>query len=293
MKILIAGAGAIGSLFGGLLSKDNEVTLWGREKHIRAVRQNGLHISGTTELTAHPSTISAPSGSYELVIVTVKCYQTRSIAEELSGHIDAEHVLSLQNGIGNTEIIQSIMGAPVITGVTTHGAEYLGPGMVRHTGQGRTFIGTLDMTQDLSSFLEEISDTFASSSINTVIAENMDKVIWMKSIVNTCINVLSTIDGVRNGELAEDSRISPLCKESVEIAKAMEVNITLEESIQEVESVINETSNNRSSMLQDINAGKKTEIDCITGVLLQHAIQKGIDAKMMKEVYKKVKSLEK
>ena len=112
MRTLVMGAGALGSLVGGLIARNDEVMLIGRKAHVLDINSNGLRITGLEELTVHPRAVGSPDLSFrpELVVLTVKSYQTSGAMKDLSGCIPAgTPVLSLQNGLGNLEAIASAL----------------------------------------------------------------------------------------------------------------------------------------------------------------------------------------
>jgi len=140
MNIVILGAGAIGSLFGALLSKKNNVLLIGRMSHVNAIRKNGLTINGKTQLNVKISaedSVDAVSFSVDLLIVTVKSYDTESAIDQAKQIIHNKTVvLSLQNGLDNITAIEHVVDRrQIIVGVTTHGAFFSKPGCIKHTGE--------------------------------------------------------------------------------------------------------------------------------------------------------------
>ena len=202
MKIIIFGAGAIGSLFGAKLAKFNEVILIGRKKHVEAIKKNGLTIEGKTKLhvEVHSETdISKVGTKPDLIILTVKSYDTLEAVTELSTLINYDTLLlSMQNGLGNIDLIKiKIDIKHVLAGVTTHGAVFSKPGTITHTGLGQTIIGELDRKN--TNQIKDIKRELIRSGIHTDISSNIIRDIWVKTIINSCINPITVFCRQKNG----------------------------------------------------------------------------------------------
>ena len=274
MNIVIVGAGAIGSLFGALLSKKNDVILVGRNSHIEAIRRNGLYIKDKTQLNVKiPSEflINNVTSSPDLLILTVKSHDT-DLAISQSRQIigDKTVVLSLQNGLDNIDKIEKIIDRKqIIAGITTHGAFLSEFGVVKHTGKGQTVLGELDGKK--TKRIEHIVDVFNKSGIETIASEKIISEIWVKTILNSSINPLTAFFRCKNGYLLEnpilEKIVEQICKESTNIANINGINISYEKMLKKTKEVIRNTSENYSSMLQSFKNGKTTEIDSINGKL--------------------------
>ena len=275
MNIVVLGAGAIGSLFGALLSKKNNVLLIGRTFHVNAIRKNGLSIGGKTQLNVKISakdSINSIPFSVDLLIVTVKSYDTKSAIDQAKQIIrDRTVVLSLQNGLDNIKTIEHVVERrQIIAGVTTHGAFFSKPGCIKHTGAGKTILGELD--GESSERIKNIETVFNQVGIKAVVSENIIKEIWVKAVINSCINPLTAFFGCRNGYLLEnpilEKNVENVCKESTSVANAYGIKLSYLDMVNKTKEVIRETSENYSSMLQSVRKGKKTEIDSINGALV-------------------------
>ncbi len=275
MNIVVLGAGAIGSLFGALLSKKNNVILIGRTSHVNAIRKNGLSIDGKTQLNVNVSAVDSVDTvpfSVDLLIVTVKSYDTKSAIDQAKQIIhDKTVVLSLQNGLDNIKAIEHVVERrQIIAGVTTHGAFFSKPGCIKHTGVGKTVLGELD--GESSERIKNIETVFNQVGIKAVVSENIIKEIWVKAVINSCINPLTAFFGCRNGYLLEnpilEKNVENVCKESTSVANAYGIKLSYQDLVNKTKEVIRETSENYSSMLQSVRKGKKTEIDSINGALV-------------------------
>jgi len=298
MNIIIVGAGAIGSLFGALLAKKNTVVLVGRTPHITAIQHNGLNITGKTHLHVRLSAVESAkdvSISANLIILTVKAYDTETAIKQTLPIMQEETmVLSLQNGLDNIAKMKHIIDKDqILAGVTTHGAILTHPGIIRHTGRGKTILGSLDGSQ--SKKLENIVHLFNEAGIETQASDKIMKEIWAKVIINSSINPLTAFFTCKNGHLLEnpllEKTVENICKESTCIAQAEGIPLATSDTIQRTKETIKDTANNYSSMLQSVSQGKKTEIDSINGKLIKIGNQHKIDTSLNKILVELVTSL--
>ncbi len=282
MEIIIMGAGAIGSLIGGLLSHNNKVTLVGHPPHITAIQRMGLRIEGETnfrgQLPAYEDLeeISSPP---DILFLTVKSYDTYTAINQASKIISRDTIVcSLQNGLDNIEKISKIIpSSQIVMGVTTHGVELVEPGVIRHTGRGWTKIGVLE--EKAYRKAEIVAEVLNKSGFKTIVVDDIKTEIWKKAIINSSINPLTAIFSCRNGYLLENPILKAImervCIESTRIAQIEGIPIEVEDMIKLTIEVVENTAGNTSSMLQSILGGKKTEIDSINGVITRIGRKKG------------------
>ncbi|RJS71325.1 MAG: 2-dehydropantoate 2-reductase [Candidatus Syntrophoarchaeum sp. WYZ-LMO15] len=294
MKIVVMGAGAIGSLFGGLLAlRGEDVLLVGRRSHVDAINSRGLKISGMTDAIVHLRASTHPEEG-DLILFTVKSYDTEKAASSLIINDDTI-VLSLQNGLGNEEKIAEVVGREhVIGGVTSYGALFLEPGHVSHTGIGETVIGELDGS--ITDRVSRLSDLLNKAGIMTSVTDSIKRKIWEKLVVNAGINAITAITGVKNGKLLEIPQLRELMRyaslEAVEVGRKQGIDLGYD-LIDRVEEVARRTAENRSSMLQDISRGKKTEIDAINGMIVRLGEEVGVDTPVNRILTLLVRGIEK
>jgi len=287
MNIVILGAGAIGSLFGALLSKKNNVVLVGRSSHIKAIRKKGLYINGKTQLNVKiPSEDSIKKITFlpDILILTVKSYDTSSAISQAKSIIHGDTaVLSLQNGLDNIDKIEKVVDRrQIIAGVTTDGAFFSEYGVVKHTGKGRTILGELNGHK--TKRIESIVDAFNGAGIETIASGDILREIWIKAVVNSSINPLTSFSRCKNGYLLEnpilEKIVERICRESTNIANVYGIKLSYENMIKKTKEVIRNTSENYSSMLQSFKKGKKTEIDSINGKLTDIGKKHNVDTTM-------------
>jgi len=287
MKIAIIGAGAMGCLYGGKLSqsKENQVYLldiW--KEHIDAINMQGLIMEEAEESFVYQnlkaSVQASEVGKADLVIVFVKSTLTRQAvqgAKEVFG--EDTLVLTLQNGLGNIDLIGEEVGlSNVIGGTTAHGAYMKGPGEICHAGFGKTIIGELNGTT--TERIQEIARVFQSVGLETEISINILGLIWDKLIVNVGINSLTAITGLYNGELLDHPELLCIMKsaidEAVAVANSKNIELSSQDPYAHTLEICKNTATNKSSMLQDIMNKRRTEIDMINGGILREGEKEGI-----------------
>jgi len=299
MNIGILGAGAMGSLYGGLLSRNNDVYLidiW--KEHVDTININGLKIvNKDDEIKFYPkATIDANLlPKLDLVIVFVKSIHTLKVIQDNKDIIcDETIVLSLQNGYGNAEEIATVVKKEnIIVGTTSHGATLLGPGKIKHAGSGITYVGSLDKNSLHKA--EKIKQAMRECNIETDISDNILELIWSKLIVNVAINPITALLRIENGKLLESSDTVNLMRnlvyEGVDVARALGLNFEKESTFEKVKDVTKNTYFNKSSMLQDVLNERETEISKINGAVVKEGSRLGIATPINDTIVMLVKSI--
>jgi len=273
MRIAFIGSGAIGSLFGGLLKKGGaDVLLIGRQNHVEAIRKNGLFISGIDEFNIRIDASSNPldaKGS-DIFVITTKAYDTRKALLDIMPILNENAVvMSLQNGAGNIEEISRLVKKQNIVGaVTSMGAFLEKPGKVQFRGKGNTIIGALSKENNNA---KEIVNIFNGAGIKAQFTNDIKSEIWSKVIINTAINALASIIDAENGILLDENLIEIVKEITIEgktILQKDGVNIP-EDIFEKTVDVIKNTSNNINSTLSDLRKGNRTEIDYISGKVIE------------------------
>ena len=288
MKVAIVGAGAMGSLFGALLAEGgHEVWLcdiW--QEHIKALKQNGLkieHVGEIRNVNLNASSDPRQIGESELVLIFVKSTQTKSAAESaalLAGRNG--WVMTLQNGMGNAETIaEHIPSNRILAGTTAHGATMLEAGSIRHAGAGPTTLGMWAGGEREFRIARQIADQFTRAGIEATAVEAVRPVIWDKLLVNVGINAITALTGIKNGQILDLELTRELSRAAVEeaasVAQAQGIEIRKDPAAH-VFQVAAATAANRSSMGQDIDHRRPTEIKAINGFVVREAESMGIAA---------------
>jgi len=285
LRIAVVGAGAIGCLFGGRLQRSGQsVLLIHHTRSVAAdIEKKGIRIREPsrkvvrTRITTR--TRLSKHDKPELVLITVKAYDTEGVASllmKLAMH--SVPVLSLQNGLGNVETLEARLGSDsIIAGTTTEAALTTGPGSVIHTGSGMTWVGELNGRH--SERCLAIERAFRRAGFSTLISNNINGVLWAKAIVNSAINPISAIARVKNRDVLKTPQLREIASKVIDegTAVAYANGIALRPAPRRMfEKVLAMTSRNKSSMLQDIEAGRKTEIIQLNGSITRLGSQAGV-----------------
>ncbi len=295
------GSGAIGSLYGGLLNLAGEdvVLLVGRHRHVDAIQERGLKIHGV--MGEHTINLEASENPAEirdadLVIITTKAYDTLDAASEIKHLTDAgAYVMCLQNGIGTEQLVSEVLETTkVIRGTTCAGALVTGPGEITATGRGITELGS-HYSENMP-MVERIGEMLSRAGFDVRVWDNIEGVVWTKTIVNCGINPIGALTGLSNGDVYgnEDLRqlIIQLVEEAVKVAQAQGIELTTDDPVRFTIGTAKATGDNINSMLQDILSKKRTEIESITGVVIRLAKELGISTPSSIAVYSLIKAIE-
>ncbi|MCF7928793.1 MAG: 2-dehydropantoate 2-reductase [Spirochaetales bacterium] len=301
MKISVIGSGAMGSLFGGMLSAaGHEVVLFDIfQEHVDTVNSNGLSIESVVAENSivHPFASSKPEAvaDSDIMIFFVKSTATRNAAEQFAPLAHSGTIaVTLQNGVGNEEILRTVFGKEhTAAGVTSQGATFIGPGKIRHAGSGPTYLCMSDGNNErLGPFLSALREAGFEGHAK----DDIDNLIWSKLIINVGINALTALTGQTNGTLPEhcetDELLVSLVEEAVAVTRKRGIELTYKDPVEAVRDVCRKTSANRSSMLQDFDRGKRTEIDFINGAIVREAKRLGMEVPVNKTVTRLIQSLE-
>jgi len=295
MRISIFGAGSLGSALGGLLAGTNEVALIGRRAHVDAIRRKGLTLVGDRarpvrlEAAENVRDIAPP----ELLIVTTKAYDTEEAVRICRTWTDKETmVLTLQNGLGNLELLRAWKGSRVFGGTTTMGARLLSPGRVRVSGIGRTVVGS-DMDATGAAKLARV---LSKAGIPVTVRSDISREIWAKAVVSACINPVTAVLRVPNGKLLDSPILSrfirEVCQECIEVACSEGIRLSSASMYARARAVARDTSRNLSSMLQDVERGSRTEIGQINGAFCRTGRDKSVPTPLNNALVAMVGSLE-
>lgn len=293
MDVVVFGAGSLGSLVGGLLAREHRVTLVGREPHVGAVADHGLRIDGQLDHHVYPRATTDVAGcEADLALVTVKAYDTAAAARALAD-ADVDAVCSLQNGLDNETTLASRVDAPVLAGTATYGASLAEPGRVTCTGVGQVTVGPREGGR--SPLADDVGAAFRRAGVETRVASDMARRRWWKLAVNAGINPVTALArvpnaGVRGGparQLARDA-----AREAARVAGEHGVDVSPDDVATALEDVAASTARNRSSMLRDVEAGRRTEIDAINGTVVDRAVAADVAVPVNRTLTRLVRSWE-
>lgn len=286
MKISIIGSGAMGSLFGGYLSKKHDVYLidvW--KDHINAINQKGLTTIDKKggEMITHPHAVlnSNDLPIMDLVLIFVKSIHTKQSMVQSQNIVGEKTlVLTLQNGYGNDlDLMELVDSSLVVVGTTSHGCTIMEPGKIFHAGSGKTIIGP---ATDGMNGVREVAEVLKESGFEVEIKEDIKKLVFHKLFINTGINALTALLDVPNGEIGQDPYLKKaaqlLVSEAVQVTNSLGYQFNEDEIFQDVLDVCEATSENKSSMRADVLNKRETEIDKINGAFVRIAKEQGLKA---------------
>jgi len=302
MKISVIGSGAMGSLFGGKLAiaGENVVLYDVYRDHIDTVNKEGLSIEDaeTGKITVvHPQASSDPESvkNSDVLLIFVKSTNTESVANQFKSFA-APHtiVLTLQNGLGNDAILVKHFGIErTAIGVTSQGATFLGPGKIKHAGKGPTHITMADGNKTK---LQDLAAALGRAGFETYISDEVTSLVWSKLIINVGINALTALLNVKNGQLLEYEDIkqvmADLVKEALIVVKKKGIQLIYDDPLAQVYEVARKTASNSSSMLQDFQKNRPTEIDFINGAVVNEAQKLGISVPVNETVTRIVRTID-
>ncbi|MGE5702553.1 MAG: ketopantoate reductase family protein [Clostridia bacterium] len=308
MKILILGAGAMGSLFAGKLKRSGiDVTLFNHRlnDHVRAMQENGLTIMEKDE---SPVEVTLPvvtdadklEDSYDLVICLVKSFATEAVLTQIAPVLSpTTMLLTLQNGIGNAEVLETFVPkSQIAVGGTVSGAGIIEPGRVVRRGWGKTSIGSvLGQGGQTESMLRDIASLFTASGLQTEVVPDVMSVIWSKLLVNIAYNGLTAVTRLTNGDMIRTDEGKELARnlieEAIRIAEALGIRLLYEHPVEEVIRLGYEAIGpNKSSMLTDVLLQRKTEMDAINGAVVRLGKQLSIATPCNEMMMQLVKMIE-
>ena len=315
MRIGIVGTGAMASIFGdGLIESGHDVVFFGRTPATVAAL-NGLGL--TVEREGAPSrhhavtatTETASAGIFEIVFVLVKSYDTESAARSLAPIVGPKTVIvTLQNGIGAAEIIgaefpESMVNGYIVQGVTYQGGTIKGPGHVYHHSTGTTVFGPY-RGEAITKTGEAPPRRTKSTSVDKVVAlwsragwsasatTAINAEIWKKVVVNG-VNALAAVTELPSRAMAESPPVRQLIEtvvlEGMAVAHGLGYRqLDPKQAVADILRVLAETPEGRTSMLQDVEAGRRTEIDVLNGAVIAAAKRLGVNVPVTEGLYTRV-----
>lgn len=284
MKIAIIGSGAIGCLYGAYLSRNNDVCMiCRRQETAEAIERDGLLVyEPDRKCHTYKNVRAFLSGEcteiVDLAIIIVKTSDTRnSIESNLAMIGENTLVMTLQNGGGNDQILSEYVPMErIILGTTRHNSVNLGNGVIRHSGSGETYIGSNADNKDI----ESVADAFNNAGLDTVISDDIKRIIWSKLFVNLSINTFTAITKAPIGFLIDNdySWFYPekLIREAIDIAAAEGIRFDSEDVLKQLRKTCEEVGSGFSSMSQDVMNARMTEVDSINGYVVERGKAHGV-----------------
>ncbi len=291
-SILIIGTGALATLFAARFSKAGaDVTILGTwQAALNALNEKGACLIDADDYkSSQPVRAVTECKSTDLALVLVKAWQTERAAQQLRNCLAPDGLaITLQNGLGNGEILASALEAErVVQGVTTTGAALVAPGVVRAGGEG---LVSLEAHPRLGAFTALLTEAGFQSEV----VPSAASLIWSKLVINAAINPLSALLDVPNGALLKRPSarklMGKLAIETAAVAEAQNIPLSFNDPVQAVEQIAERTARNSSSMRQDLRRGAPTEIEAICGAIMRAGRQHGVATPLNATCYQLVKA---
>lgn len=308
MRIVIVGPGALGSLltarlflfqqYNGGAGNDLQLLDYRRER-AEELQKNGLVLEeGPRRILCTPAVTIDPEicARSDVLFFCVKASAVRSALDRIKPYLSRKTMLlAMQNGIGHLDVIMAA-ACPAGVGITSEGATLLKPGHVRHGGHGMTRLGLLTgYSREKERMLHRTASLLDSAGMQTVVTRNPLQHVWAKLFVNVGINALTALWGCKNGELLDSSATREIMEKAVReaeiIARAKGIEVDAD-PVAATFAVCRTTANNTSSMLQDVQQKRRTEIDAINGAIVVEGMKLGIPAPVNAELVRQIKELE-
>jgi 2-dehydropantoate 2-reductase len=290
VHVLVVGAGAIGGVLGARLSDAGvTVTLVGRPGPVRAIREHGLVVEGVGATVVRPQaeeSVGAGSDA-DVYLVAVKTFDLDAALSALAAARPPRPTLLVQNGLGVEAVALEALGAGgwreparyLVRAVQSVPATALGPGRVRATGVGEIVLPDPARAGPAAAAVRTVTELLRATTVPVRVTGDFEREVWRKLLVNAAINPVTAIHGVVNGAVLDEplrTEALVLLEEARLVAGRAGVAFAREEAIAEFERVARATATNRSSMLQDVERGRPTEIDAISGELVRRGRAVGV-----------------
>jgi 2-dehydropantoate 2-reductase len=286
-RVAVVGAGAVGGYFGGMLARAGAaVTLIGRPAHVDVWTREGLFLDSVNfqeRIPVAASTDLAASGDADLVLFSVKSLDTEDTGRQLARHVRGDAlVVSLQNGVDNVERLRTAAALDPIAAVVYVASSMPAPGRVKHGGRGDLLIGDLPARSRPSreAALAHVSDWFEAAGVPCRVSPTIEADLWTKLITNAALNAISAVARATYGEIVAipESRetVGQLVNECVAVARAARVALPDVDFAQMVWRFAEKVGQIYSSTAQDLDRGKRTEIDSLNGFVVRRGAELGV-----------------
>lgn len=294
MKVAVIGAGAMGTLFGGRLAMaGNDVTMIDVVPAVLdALNDNGISLEdeeGPHQIPVKAKRAEEMEEETELAILFTKTLYSRSALENARTFIGKDtYILTLQNGLGNVELINEFVDyGHILAGVTNYASDVKGPGRI--SSRGRGVVKIMSANGQMTPMVEQIKALLAEAGFNVQITEDVFVSIWEKAGFNAAINSTTAICHVPCGGVGgvEEGRLlaSKIAEETAMVANAHGVKASAESIIKSLENTYVAHKDHFTSMAQDIQKKRKTEVSFINGGIVKKAKEKGLEVPYTETVY--------
>jgi 2-dehydropantoate 2-reductase len=302
MRLAVIGAGAMGgTLAAEAAEAGHTVTVVDVSQEIvERVRREGLLVEtpeGELRAEVAATTDTAEVGPVDVVVVFVKAQHTRGAGETASALLGADTVVAtLQNGWGNADVLAEVLPPErLVAGVTYNSCTMLEPGRLKHSGRGPTVVGPFSIDGDLGPARRTAELlTTAGWTAEATGAARIE--IWKKLVLNAATLPTAALTGLPAGEVGQPGPlldlVDDLARETVHVAQAMGLDLDPEERVERIHSVLVNAGSGKASMLQDVEARRRTEIETINAAVVRAGQQHGVEVPLNRAMVALVSGLE-
>ena len=282
-RVCIVGCGAIGSLFAAHLGRLEDVEVWAydvSQRHVDAINASGLRVTGVAELVGHvhARTDIADIPPCELGIVATKSEHTRSAITAAAPVFEDAAVASVQNGLGNEELIAAVAGR-VIRGTTLAAGAVVEPGVVRYDATGGTWLGPFEPKPARLSEVRQLAELLQRGGLQAVALDDARGAQWTKLLFNAGTNAVGAVTGLTIGQVGTITDVRSLASgvigEGRRVADALGIVLDADPEAM-IEDAVERAFGHRASMLQDVLAHRPTEVDVLNGGIAQVGREVGV-----------------
>ena len=300
MRICIVGCGAVGSLFAAHLARLDDVEVYAYDvnrDHVGAINRDGLRLSGVADFTSRLKAAADPAEipRCDYGIVATKAIHTRRAVEQTARVFDtASAVCSVQNGVGNEEIIAEYVKY-VIRGTTFPAGHLIAPGHVGFDIKGDTWVGPFEPTSTPMSMVTALAETLTRSGMNTIALPDARGAQWTKLIFNAATNPVGALTRLHHGAATlfppTGELFTALIEEGEAVARALGIKLHGDPRDMVIKGA-KAPGKHKASMLQDVEAGRQTEVDFMNGAIVNWGEKTGVTTPLNRAIWQLIKGLE-
>lgn len=300
IRICVVGCGAVGSLFAAHLARAGEAEVWAYDvwkEHVDAIRAGGLRLSGAADFTARLNATTNPAEIPRCdygIVATKAIHTATAIAHTARAFDDRSAVCSVQNGVGNEEIIAEHVKL-VIRGTTFPAGHPIAPGHIGYDIKGDTWIGPFEPTATPMERVEELAGLITRSGMNTIALKDARGAQWTKLIFNASTNPVGALTLLHHGAATRFAPTGQLFNDLISEGEAVARKLGIElhgDPRQLVQKGANAPGKHRASMLQDVMAKRPTEVDFMNGAIVQWGEKSGVPTPLNQALWELIKGLE-
>lgn len=300
IRICVVGCGAVGSLFAAHLARAGEAEVWAYDvwkEHVDAIRAGGLRLTGAADFTARLNATTNPAEIPRCdygIVATKAIHTATAIAHTARAFDDRSAVCSVQNGVGNEEIIAEHVKL-VIRGTTFPAGHPIAPGHIGYDIKGDTWIGPFEPTATPMERVEELAGLITRSGMNTIALKDARGAQWTKLIFNASTNPVGALTLLHHGAATRFAPTGQLFNDLISEGEAVARKLGIElhgDPRQLVQKGANAPGKHRASMLQDVMAKRPTEVDFMNGAIVQWGEKSGVPTPLNQALWELIKGLE-